>query len=112
MRALHFADLFFAESNYMKAISEYCARDLHQQVARERGLDESEYRNDNWVIQGAGPTYSNFGAWVLAKTGLLIVFDPYQVGSYAEGTREVLIPPEVLRGLLRREILAALEGTW
>jgi hypothetical protein len=107
---LEFADLFLPGSDYLKKISEYCIADLHRQVARELGLSESEYRSDNWIIEGAGPKCHNFDAWVLAKTGLLIIFDPYRASCYAAGTREVNIGIEVLKDLLKEDVLSVLHS--
>jgi hypothetical protein len=107
---LEFADLFLPGADYLKKLSEYCIADLHRQIARERGLNESEYRDDNWIMEGAGPKHHNFDAWLLAKTGLLIIFDPYRVSSYAGGTREVNIGVEALKDLLRKDILSVLRS--
>ncbi|MFS8085155.1 MAG: RsiV family protein, partial [Acidobacteriota bacterium] len=43
----------------------------------------------------------NYKAWVITKKGLWIVFDPYQVASYAAGPQTVLVPYSVLKDIIK-----------
>jgi Protein of unknown function (DUF3298) len=106
---LRFQDLFRPESDYLGAVSEYCVSDLRRQVAT-RPPGKPVPQDDSWLVEGAGPKESNFEAYLLTKTGLLLIFDPYRVGSYAEGSQEVHIPVEVLRQFLDTRILAAFQA--
>jgi hypothetical protein len=54
----------------------------------------------------AGPKAQNFEHLSFRKHGIVVHFDPYQVGSYAEGKYEVFIPAHKLESVLRKEILA------
>ena len=44
---------------------------------------------------------SDFGNWSLSPAGAWIVFNPYELGSYAEGRYECTLPLPVLRRLSR-----------
>src|SRR5579884_2964554 len=68
---LRFMDLFTPDSQYLKIISEYCIRDLHEQ----RGIKPP---SDDWIIRGAGPQHDNFEAFVLTRDRLKLIFDPYR----------------------------------
>ncbi len=41
---------------------------------------------------GAAPDELNYRNWSLTDAGLLISFDPYQVGPYAAGPQEIAVP--------------------
>ena len=68
----------------------------------------SDQPTDAWITTGAGPKHANFEKLLLIPHGLLIIFDAYQVGSYAEGRREVYIPATALSGILKPNLLSAL----
>ncbi len=54
--------------------------------------------NASRLIDGAGPTEENLGRFTFDGNSLTIYFDPYQVGSYAWGSREVGIWSSELKG--------------
>ncbi len=104
---LHLMDLFQQDSKYLKVVSEYCIRNLHDQRGKDTALSD---QLDNWIVDGAGPRHQNFERFLLTTNGLTIVFDAYQVASYAEGRFKVEIPMPVLNDILKPEVLAALNG--
>jgi hypothetical protein len=57
-----------------------------------------------WVLSGAGPQHRNFEHFVMERGGMRILFDPYQVGCYAEGRYEVLARLDVLASKLDRTV--------
>jgi hypothetical protein len=89
------ADLFTPNSNYLKVISDYAIKELKK-------LDTV-----SGVENGAGPKIGNFHSWNITPTGLKITFDPYQVGPYAAGAHEVLVPYSVLKPIIRQDGLLA-----
>jgi len=94
-KVLKLADVFKAGAKYVQAISSYCIKDLKKQSSsREGGLP------DDMINEGAGPKAQNFGSWTISKKGLMITFDAYQVGPYAAGPQQVLIPYSVLKDLI------------
>ena len=73
-----------------KKISEICIQRLKEMKSVPPGTE------DDWIERGAGPEKKNFEVFNITKTGLLITFITYQVGSYAEGPSEVFITyPEI-----------------
>ena len=96
-KKLALADLFNAKSNYLKAISDYCIKDLKQQAKK----DKDSMLSDDMIQSGAAARADNFNAWTITKQGLWITFDPYQVAAYAAGPQKVLIPYPALKDLIK-----------
>ena len=69
-------------------ISQLAIADLDRRIAS--GADAMT--DKDWVARGAGPTGSNFAAFVLLPNAIHIWFPPYQVAAYAAGPQEVEIP--------------------
>lgn len=92
-KEIKLADLFKANSNYLKAISDYSIKKLK--------IKTGDMSDEEWIATGAGPNADNFKSWNITKKGILINFDPYQVAAYAAGPQEVLIPLSELKNLLR-----------
>ncbi|HEX8846263.1 MAG TPA: DUF3298 domain-containing protein [Pyrinomonadaceae bacterium] len=91
-KQLNLSDLFKPNSNYLSLISNYAIRNLKKQLGPDPDSD--------WIERGAGPSEENFKAWTLTRRGLSIMFDAYQVASYAEGPHDVLIPYSVLKSAI------------
>lgn len=89
------ADLFTPNSNYLKVISDYSIKELKK-------LDTVSYAEE-----GAGPKLENFHSWNITPAGLKITFDRYQVGAYAVGEHEVVIPYSVLKPIIKPDGLLA-----
>jgi hypothetical protein len=90
----------------LEVISNYCIKDLHKQQA-QRWADpiarEAELKGqfDDWILKGAGARRENYERISIRKNGFAIHFDPYCVGSYAEGKYEVFVPAHELRYVLQ-----------
>ena len=88
-------------------ISYYCVQELARPPRRTQsptrgeagGIDRHE-RMDRYR-SGLAPLKDNFRKFFVTETALLFVFDPYQVGSYAEGRIQVAMPYTELRDLLQ-----------
>ncbi len=104
---LELHDLFVPETSYLDSLSKYCVTDLH---AHQSPSLKPNYAGeaDKWILGGAGPQYHNFERFLLVKGGLRVFFDPYSVGSYAEGRKEVFVPLSALGGLLKESIVRLL----
>jgi hypothetical protein len=89
------ADLFTPNSNYLKVISDYSIRELKKLDT----VSDAE--------EGAGPKIENFHSWNITPAGLKITFDRYQVGAYAVGEHEVVIPYSVLKPIIKPDGLLA-----
>lgn len=79
-REVHLSDLFTPGVDYLKLISDYCIAEL-QKTDFFAGFET-----------GADPTELNYQNWNLTPDGLLVNFDPYQVGPYAAGPQQITVP--------------------
>jgi len=101
-RVLKLAGLFKPGSKYLQTIASYCLDDLSRQL--DMTPEQIQERSGR-----ATPTLKNYRAWVLTPKGLVIVFEEYQVTSYAGGEPKVLIPYKRLRDIINpRGVLASL----
>lgn len=96
-KKLALADLFNPKAAYLKAISDYCLKDLKEQEKK----DKDSMLSDDMMQSGASPQADNFKAWTITTQGLWITFDPYQVAPYAAGPQRVLIPYAALKELIK-----------
>jgi hypothetical protein len=90
--SLQLSDLFTLRSNYIKALSDYCIKDLQKQEAsyvtsgKVKGLDEDAL-SAFWIK----PTFLGFA------------FQPYLLGPHREGSYIVRVPYEALKDLINPE---------
>jgi hypothetical protein len=89
-RAITLAELFTPGSGYLKVIADNATRALE---GSQLGA---------FFPEGATPDLNNYGSWLIEPSGLVIVFDPYQVAPYSEGSPTVFIPFTALRQIIRR----------
>jgi Protein of unknown function (DUF3298) len=106
---LELRDLFKPSCNYLKFLSDFCIHDLHrQQPLRwhdpKQRAEQLNVAQDKWILTGAAPGDDNYERFLLAKGGMHIFFDAYQVGSYAEGRYDVFIPANVFTPVLKESI--------
>jgi hypothetical protein len=97
-KKLALADLFNPKSNYLNIISAYCTRELK---AREQKDKDNTMLLDDLIQSGASARADNYKAWAIAKSGLWITFDPYQVAAYAGGPQYVLVPYSALKDIIK-----------
>ena len=82
-------DLFAIPDIGIKKLSEHSIEIL---LNNKKFLHEKDE-----VERGARPDPRNFGNFNLSTEGVLITFDEYQIGCYAEGRSEILVPYTYLR---------------
>lgn len=99
-KLLKLADLFAPGSKYLQTLSTYSIQALKKQ-SKEQGADSM--LDDDWIQRGAGPDLSNFGNWTITKKGLGIAFDPYQVGPYAAGPQQAMVPYSALKEIIKAD---------
>jgi hypothetical protein len=99
-------DLFEDGSDYLKIISEYSISALKKQM--EVGDDEDRL---DMIRTGAAPTAENYKNFLIAKEGLVIIFNTYQVGPGAVGTQRVAVPYALLEPVTDIGGLLPLRGT-
>jgi hypothetical protein len=95
-KSIKLADLFNPGAKYIQALSSYCIKDLKRQSKAKGAL-----LDDAQIQTGAGPDLMNYQSWNITKKGIEITFDAYQVGAYAAGPQQVLVPYSALKELIR-----------
>ncbi|RIE10858.1 DUF3298 and DUF4163 domain-containing protein [Candidatus Cryosericum odellii] len=86
--------LFLDGKQGLQWLSQYCVTDLKSQY----GADYKAL--SSFVEYGTAPVADNFKSVSLEPGGLVISFDPYQVGPYAAGPQEVHIPAKDVQPML------------
>jgi len=79
-KELSLADIFNANSDYLKELSEQSVQSLIAQMPNG---------DKRLIREGAAPKAKNFERFALTEKELIIFFNLYQVGSRAEGAPEV-----------------------
>jgi hypothetical protein len=90
-------DLFTGD--YLKFLSDYCIKEVLKQ---QREFDSTLTKPDETLLEGAGPKEENFKVFNFLAEGFQITFPTYQVGSYAEGPHDVLIPYALLKDYVKK----------
>lgn len=85
-KKLEFADFFKPNAKYLDLIS----KESIKQIASKMG----DFNANDWIKEGAAPNAKNFKNWNIGKNGFEFSFDPYQVGPYAAGSFETVVPYE------------------
>jgi hypothetical protein len=67
-------------------------------LKRQYGADYEAL--SEFVEDGTAPMAENFTSVSLEPGGLVVSFDPYQVGPYAAGPREVHVPTGEVQSML------------
>ncbi|MBK1632229.1 hypothetical protein CKO31_16080 [Thiohalocapsa halophila] len=86
------AGLFRSEKDWLPRVADYSYRALAGR--------EPFSADDDWLREGTAPTTENYRKLLPLADGLLVIFEQYQVGPYAIGVHEVIVPYAELDGLL------------
>lgn len=86
-------DVFSNGAAYLNRLSEYTRVELQKKI----GDNENLYPQ---ITSGTEPVEENFATFIFADTGLLVVFQEYQVAAYAAGVQEILVPYSELKDIL------------
>jgi len=87
--------LFKDAKQGLQWLSQYCVTDLKRQY----GTDYETTKE--FVESGTVPVAENFTSVSLEPSGLVVSFDPYQVGPYSAGPKEVHIPASEVQSILK-----------
>ena len=68
-------------------------------LARIELLKDSQ-RDEVWVNRGTEPDEKSFRAFNIARFGLLLTFDEYQVDCFGAGPQVVELPYEAFRAIV------------
>jgi hypothetical protein len=91
---MELADFFVENSNFLERISDYSINLLMQ----------NEFADEEWIKEGAGQNLNNFQRFILAESGFIFYFPPYQVAPYAMGEQQVIVPFSELKDILNPSI--------
>jgi len=81
------SDMF--QGNYLKTLSSYSMGALTHMLGSDADSGQ--------IAQGTTPTSDNFVVFVPHADGVHIIFNQYQVASYAAGIQEITIPYATLK---------------
>lgn len=85
-KQIKLADCFKPGTPWLATLADYCIKKLKE----NKDLTPED------ITQGAAPTADNYAAVLPGPKGLTVYFQEYQVGAYAVGPQEVLVPYSVL----------------
>ncbi|MFC3909891.1 RsiV family protein [Legionella dresdenensis] len=86
--------LFKPNSGYLAKLAE---------ISRNKFLENKDF-DPKWVTEGTEPKIENYKNWYFSQSGLVIVFDTYQVAAYVYGPQTVTVPYAVLKDMLQERV--------
>jgi hypothetical protein len=95
VRRLTLLDLFVPGSDPVRLCSDLL-------MARLRHDERADWVKDGTVTSFNAKALSK---WVVTRTGITFLFDPYELGSYAAGPFEIKIPFKAFKGALKGQEL-------
>jgi len=103
-KQMELTDLFNSGSNFLPVVSDIAFQDIKEQLGGIDSIVEETLR------AGLEPNMNNFSSFNFDKNKITFVFDPYQLGAYAIGSRLVSISYDQLREFNdRSELLKLIE---
>jgi hypothetical protein len=95
-KQLLLADIFQPGSDYLPVLAKFSREQLTSRFKNNPYAPE-------FITEGTKPEAKNFSHFALGKDGLYLIFDPYQVAPYYEGTQIVKIPYASLKTIIKRD---------
>jgi len=90
---IYLTDLF--SGNYLQTIATYSVQALTTQLGDDADSDQ--------IAQGTAATQDSFKVFVPHADGLHIIFNQYQVASYADGIQEITIPYSAMQSVINKK---------
>ncbi|UPA21998.1 DUF3298 and DUF4163 domain-containing protein [Candidatus Peribacteria bacterium] len=87
-KEIAFTDLFNTNAKYLERLSTLT---IEQLIAESKKKGTFYAQKEQTIRQGAGPKAENFRTFSIENGSIVLTFDPYQVGPYAEGTQTVTL---------------------
>ena len=87
-KQLLLTDMFNTNTKYLERLSELSIKQLIDTSKKNNTYYEAKLQT---IKQGAAPKQDNFKTFAIQDGSLIISFDPYQVGPYAEGVQTVTL---------------------
>lgn len=102
-------DIFNTKEKYLERLSELSIAQLIAESKKKGTYYEAKV---DMIRQGAAPTAEDFRSFTIANGTIIFIFDPYQVGPYAEGTQTITLSRAQITDVLSnygRKILSETE---
>jgi hypothetical protein len=100
-REIKLSELFKPGAKYLQAVSAYASKDLRSRKMPDS--DENMGLAQDIFAEGATAQAENYRNWNITKRGLMFTFDPYQVGPYAAGPQNVIVPYDKLKEIAKAD---------
>lgn len=108
-KVITLTDLFNTKEKYLERLSELSIAQLIAESKKKGTYYEAKV---DMIRQGAAPTAEDFRNFTIANGTIIFIFDPYQVGPYAEGTQTITLSRAQITDVLSnygRKILSETE---
>jgi hypothetical protein len=70
----------------------------------QKELLKREGAQESWITDGAGAKEENYQSFVVMDTGVKVLFDPYQVAPYSDGSIDITIPLSSFKSIANPEL--------
>ena len=81
-----------ARKDWLATLSTEARKQLNAQVKKQNFSSD-----EDWINRGTEPTKENFAIFKLEKNSVRIIFSQYQVGPYASGMPEIVVPRSLFK---------------
>ena len=81
-----------ARKDWLATLSTEARKQLNAQVKKQKFSSD-----DDWINKGTEPAKENFAIFKLEKNSVRIIFSQYQVGPYASGMPEIVVPRSLFK---------------
>ena len=81
-----------ARKDWLATLSTEARKQLNAQVKKQKFSSD-----EDWINKGTEPAKENFAIFKLEKNSVRIIFSQYQVGPYASGMPEVVVPRSLFK---------------
>lgn len=81
-----------ARKDWLATLSTEACKQLNAQVKKQKFSSD-----EDWINKGTEPTKENFAIFKLEKNSVRIIFSQYQVGPYASGMPEIVVPRSLFK---------------
>lgn len=80
---------------YLPRLSDFTFTALNKKLGNDKGAIDN-------IKSGTTPNEENFSSFVFTDSGILFIFQAYQVAPYAAGSQEVLVPYSAIRDIIKK----------
>jgi uncharacterized protein YecT (DUF1311 family) len=98
-KMIAFEDVF--ESSAHKKLEEECLSQIKAQKKEKGGELDPDPKEMQTISETIAGAIGKFDSWSISATQAIVTFDPYAIGSYAEGSYSCAFPIESLKPLYK-----------